>query len=384
MTLEEIRKATAAELQERRSALGNVTEDTPADEIKAANEELRMINAELDGRRKANEEKRALAADVANGSGVQVAAAPQTTKKSNDEVRKSQAYINAYANYVKTGDDKECRALLTENVSGGTVPVPVVVEGYIRAAWERSSFMRFVRRISVKGNYKVGFEISSTGATVHVEGTDAPNEETLVLGSVALVPQSIKKWIRISDEALDMGGEEFLQYVYDELTNKIAQAAADILLDKIIAAPAVSSAANGPGVGVYSTSALALDTIAQALALLGDHARNPIIVMNRATHAAIRSLQLGAGYAVDPYEGLDVYYSSHLKAFSAASAGETAIIVGDFEEGALLNFPNGEEIRLKFDDLTEAEADLVKIVGREYVGEAVVSPYAFAKVNKQA
>lgn len=83
-------------------------------------------------------------------------------------------------------------------------------------------------------------------------------------------------------------------------------------------------------------------------------------------------------------EGLDVYYSSHLPAFASATAGQTAVIVGDFGEGALANFPNGDEIKIKFDDLSESEKDLIKIVGREYVALEVVSPKAFVKVNKQA
>lgn len=386
MTLEEIRTAEAAALETRRQELGNVSEDMSADEIRAYNDELRTINAELEARRQAAAESRQLAEEVAKRGGIQMAAAPQenTAPKTNEEIRSSAAYVNAYAKYIKTEDPTECRALLTENVATGTVPVPTVVEGYIRAAWERTSFMRLVRRVYVRGNYRVGFEISSTGATVHTEGTNAPQEEQLVIGSVNLVPASIKKWIRISDEAYDMGGEEFLRYIYDELTNKIAQAAADLLLDKIIASPAASSAEDGPGVPVVSVSALALDTIAQALAQLGDHATAPVIVMNRATHAAFRALQLSAQYGVDPYEGLDVYYSSHLPAFASATAGQTAVIVGDFGEGALANFPNGDEIKIKFDDLSESEKDLVKIVGREYVALEVVSPNAFVKVNKQA
>lgn len=386
MTLEEIRTADAAALEARRAELGNVSEDMSADTIREYNEELRSINGELEARRQAAAERRQLAEEVAQNGGTRMAAAPQegTKKMANEEVRSSRDYINAYVKYLKTGNAEECRALLTENVATGTVPVPTVVDGYVRAAWERSSFMRLVRRAYVRGNYKIGFEISATGAAVHVEGTDAPQEETLVIGSVNLVPQSIKKWIRISDEAYDMGGEEFLAYIYDEITNKIAQAAAEALLDKIIASPATSSAANGPGVPVVSVSALALDTIAQALAQLGDNAAEPVIVMNRATHAAFRALQLSANYGVDPYEGLDVYYSSHLPAFASATAGQTPIIVGDFGEGAIANFPNGEEITLKFDDLSEAEADLVKIVGRQYVALGVVAPNAFVKINKQA
>ena len=55
--------------------------------------------------------------------------------------------------------------------------------------------------------------------------------------------------------------------------------------------------------------------------------------------------------------------SSATCAFSAASSSETYIIVGDFNQGALANFPDGEEIRFTFDDITLATDDMVKIIG---------------------
>ena len=56
------------------------------------------------------------------------------------------------------------------------------------------------------------------------------------------------------------------------------------------------------------------------------------------------------------------------------------MIVGDFG-GAHANFPNGDEIRIKYDDLSLAEADLVKLVGREYVALGVTQDHAFCKVT---
>ena len=36
-------------------------------------------------------------------------------------------------------------------------------------------------------------------------------------------PVSIKKWISISDEVVDLRGEAFLRYIYDEITYRIAK-----------------------------------------------------------------------------------------------------------------------------------------------------------------
>ena len=75
-------------------------------------------------------------------------------------------------------------------------------------------------------------------------------------------------------------------------------------------------------------------------------------------------------------------FNNSIKAFSAASTGDTYMIVGDLGEGALANFPNGEEINLKFDDVSLATSDLVKVIGREFVALGVVGPKAFVKVQK--
>ena len=71
-----------------------------------------------------------------------------------------------------------------------------------------------------------------------------------------------------------------------------------------------------------------------------------------------------------------------LTAHAAATTGVCYAIVGDLGEGALANFPNGEEIDFKFDDVSLADADLVKITGREYVGLGIVGPKAFVKLTK--
>ena len=130
----------------------------------------------------------------------------------NEEVRASKEYLDAFANYIKTEDDKECRALLTTNASGG-VPVPVLVDQIVRHAWENNTFTARVRKTYFKGNVKVAFERGADGAYVHTEGTSAPTEESLTLGIVEMVPANIKKWITISDEAVALGGEAFVRYV---------------------------------------------------------------------------------------------------------------------------------------------------------------------------
>lgn len=293
--------------------------------------------------------------------------------------RDSQQYIDAFARYIKSGNDKEVRALLTENVEGD-VAVPSLVESTIKTAWERTEIMALVRKTYLRGNLRVGFEISGDPAVVHIEGEEAPDEEELTLGVVSLIPESIKKWITISDEVMDLGGEDFLRYIYDELTYRIAKKIEDILIAAIVASPAASTA-TAPGAAAV-TLAPALGTIASAVANLSDEARNPVIIMNKLTYAEFKSAQYTANFAADPFEGLRVYFNNTLPAYSAATAGAVYMIVGDLGVGAQANFPNGRRIRIKFDDLSLAEADLIKLVGRSYVAIGVVAPYAFVNVKK--
>lgn len=114
-----------------------------------------------------------------------------------EEIRNSKEYINAFANYIKTGKDEEVRALLTTNatVATGYVPVPEIVEGRIRTAWSRLGLMDLVNKTFARGNLKIGFELSADGALIHAEGANANNEEALTFGVVELKPESIKKWI---------------------------------------------------------------------------------------------------------------------------------------------------------------------------------------------
>ena len=174
------------------------------DEMTTEGADLETLSAEVDALEERKNElitemKKAQEA-VANGAGTIVDKEEEKRMATFDEVRSSEAYVNAYANYIKTGDDKEVRSVLTENGvtaqgSSAGAPVPVSVEERIRTAWDKDAILSRVKRTNVKGILKVGFELSATDAVVHAEGANAPTEETLNLGIVSLVPETLKKWI---------------------------------------------------------------------------------------------------------------------------------------------------------------------------------------------
>ena len=377
----EIKEMSVEQLEERKAEI--VTElDSPEADLDALEAEARSIKEELESRKAEAEKKAEIRAAVADGNGVVIEKMKVEERKTMNEVeiRNSDAYINAFAEYIKTGDDSECRALLSENGSG-TVAVPELVYGIVKTAWEREGIMSRVRKAYLKGNLKVGFELSADPAYIHAEGSGAVTTENLVLGTVSIVPESIKKSIQISDEALDLRGSEFLNWVYSELAYRIAKKAADTLIGKIVAA-GTASTSTAVGVPVVTATTVSMGTIASAIAQLSDEAANPVIMMNKLTYPVFKAVQYANGYGADPFEGLPVIFNNSLTAHSAATTGVCFAIVGDLGEGALANFPNGEEIGFKFDDVSLADADLVKITGREYVGLGIVAPQAFVKLVK--
>lgn len=372
------------ELETRKSAIAAEVEADGAD-LDALEEEVRGINAELEARKAEEAKKAEIRSAVAAGTVDTVVVKEfkeDEVRKTmtNAEVRNSHEYNVAYANYIKTGNDAECRALLTENVSG-TVPVASYVEGRVRTAWERDGITSRVRKTFLKGNVKIGYEISATGAIVHTEAANsAVTEETLTLGIVSLVPQSIKKWISISDEVYDLAGEEFLDYIYDELTYRIAKKLADAIIADIEAC-GTASTGSLPAVPKVVSTTVSLGLVAQALAELSDEAENPVIMMNKATWGKFKAAQAAGNFGYDPFEGLPVVFNDTIASFDAATTGVTYAIVGDLGIGAQANFPNGQEIEIKFDDKTKMEYDLIRILGREFVGHAVVAPNAFCKIT---
>lgn len=381
MTREEIMEldleGIEARKAEMRSEIEQAADSAALDAIEAEKaiieERVAQIHAEI-------ETRKADMAEVLDGHGEEIELPVEERKMTDVEIRSSKEYIDAFANYLKTGKADECRALLSKNATSGQVPVPTYVEDRIKTAWDRVELMNLVRKTYIRGNLNVGFELSADPALIHTEGSAANSEEALTFGIVELKPESIKKWIKISDEALDLSSEAFLDYIYDELTYRIAKKAQEVLIGKITACTA-SATATSVGVGVVAGTP-SLGVIAEAIGELSDEASNPVIVMNKGSWAKFKAAQYAGNFNVDPFEGCRVFYDNTLPTYSTTGTAGTAwAIVGDFGVGAQANFPNGDEITIKYDELSLAEADLVKVVGREYVALGAVADKAFTKIT---
>ena len=372
------------EIETRKAAILTEMEQEGADldALKNEMEELRKNAEQLrDAAAKAEETRKAIASGAA-GIVIGETHKAEKAEKTVDEIRGSAEYAEAFKDYILTGDDRECRKLLTVNAaSNGQVPVPVLVDEIIRTAWENDTILSRVRKTAFKGNLKVAFERAADGAYEHGEGTTAVTEEDLTLGIVEMIPKNIKKWIRISDEAVTLGGEAFVKYVYEELTYQIVKKLSALVIGDIAGA---STSHSGSAVGITKIAgAPSLTIVPTAEANLSDEATNVVVIINRLSSAAFNEARVAGNFAVDPYDGLTVLYSSALPAYSAASDNAVWMIVGDLG-GAQVNYPEGEGVIIKWDDLSEAEADLVKVVGRQYAAHKVTAPGRFVNVKKAA
>lgn len=360
----EIENMTHDEIQERLAEI-----DT---ELRGENADLESLSAEVDAlqtRRDAlkaeAEERKQTMQKVAEMTSAPVVDKIDTVeeeeKRGNMELEERKAKIDALAEYIKGRATEEQRALLTTNASG-TVAVSEIVDGWIWTDWDRSPILSRVRKAYVRGNYKVGYEASATGAVKHTEGDlTAPAEEVLTLAYIDFIAEYYKKWITVSDSVMALKGQEFMDYLMREFGHQLA-----IALEN-----AVVAELNASALTAKVTHAIDGDAVLMGLASLSDEATNPIVIMSKATYAQIKSIRTTAGARIeDPFEGLEVLFNNTA----------TGVYVGDLD-GVVANFPEGEDFKFIVDDRSMAEHDMIKIVGKVMTAIHLVRPNGFAHVT---
>lgn len=350
--------------------------------------EVEKLTAEA---KELNEKRAALVEERKQAEAKVLASAEVTEEHENREAkpmeekitRDSQEYLDAYIEAKKTGDDTELRALLSTNAgSGGTIAVPVAVEEAVEDAWNKDKILNRVRATEYPGNYEANFYISGSGAVIHAEGDTEISDEELNLGTVTLIPQSVKKNLAISKAALKLRGQAFLDSMRQEVYDEVMYAAGGVLLTDIINAPATSSATK-PGVPTVSVSAFGANDIINAEALLSDRAVNKVAIMNAKTYAAYKSIRTSDGYPVAIFDGIEVLIDNRLPALADASAGDALVILGDLNYGARANFPDGKEVEIIVDRITRKKGNIVDIFGELFLSIGVTQANAFAKIVKQ-
>ena len=387
MTSEEI-IARQGEIEQRTAEI-EATLETPEADLDALNEEARKLadeRAQLEQQLTELKEQAAKEAEearaVAEGAGETKEEFKEETRMTDLEMRGSAEYCEAYKKYILTGRDEECRSLLSANAATpGDVPVPVLVENAIKHAWESNEFLNRITKTNFRGNLKVPFEKSADPAYVHAEGTTGLTEEDLQLGLVELKSQNIKKWIKISDEALAMGGEAFVQYIYEEMSYRVLNKLVSELVSK---ANSASTTHSDNAIGIPKvTEAPGITSIRNAGCQLSGEATNLCVVMNPLTMAEFYDAQAAANFAQDPFAGLPVIKCNALPAYSSADDNAMYAIVGDLK-AFQANYPEGEGVIIKWDELTYAEDDMVKVIARQYAGYGVTAPGRLVKLCKPA
>ena len=388
-------KTRLAEIEERSNAINTELETDGADldalqeEARNLAEERARLNTQLEELRKQAEEAEEARKAVENGAGKTTEEKTEVKTMTLEELRSSAEYVDAFAKYLKgeivgKADDAEVRSLLTTNATAATgyVPVPTLVDDIVRHAWENENVLSRVKKTGFTGNVKVAFELSADGAYNHPEGSSAPTEESLTLGIVEIKPENIKKWITVSDEMLETTGEGFINYVYSELAYQVMKKLSYDVVNDIAAAANTTNQSNAVGIPKVKKDP-GITTIAEAAANLSDEAQNICIIMNPLTKPEFLKAYAAGNFAVDPFMGLPRLYSSALPAFNTASANDTYAIVGDLD-AVQINAPDGIGLKLIEDPYSLAEKDLVKIVGRIFVGQKVVAPERLVRLTKEA
>ena len=371
----DFKEMTVEQLEERKAAIPEELDIEGAD-LNALEEEVKGINAELESRKEAEAKRVEIRAEVAKGAGTveaKVEDIQEVNKMSNTEIRSSKEYKDAYGEFIKKNYDlnklnEEMRALLTTNVQDGTIAVPTGVDDKIRTAWENDEIMSRITRTYFQGNLKVGHEASAGPAVFHGEGADAVEPEDLSIVYTELVPAMIKKVVEVSDEVLAINST-LVDYLYDEIEYQIVKLAAGTAVGKIVASSLTESYALA---GATPTTA----DIVQAAGKLSGEATNPVVITTRATAANIKANALSANYGYDPFDGMPVVYTD------ASALSGASFLIADLS-GVQANFPEGDGAKFKFDELTKADADIVRIIGRLYAGIDVVAPGRTVKASAE-
>lgn len=360
----DIKEMNFEELETRKKELAEEIKDADMERLDAINAELDSIEERKKEIKAEAEERAKVVEEVINSKDPTPIIEERNTKMTSKEIRSTQEYIDAYVEYAKRNYDlnrvgAEARTLLTENADPkGMIAVPTYVEDRINTAWENDEIMRRVRRTFIPGNVKVGVEMSAEPAVIHNEGEEAIGEENLTIQYANLVPEFVKKMVRVSHSALALTGTAFLDYLYDEIEYQLVKKASETILENISKSELAETV-------TIDTGGLNPTAIIEAEGKLGGEARDVVLITTRANAAKLKATALRANYAIDPFDGLDVIYAN-------MPTESTLAIVADLS-GVQANFPEGAEPKFIFDEYTEAPANMVRIIGRLMMGANLVA-----------
>lgn len=381
MTIDEIKVLTGEGINTRMLEIQNAlsSEDADIDALTVEMDALEARKAELIS---AEEARKAQAAKVAKGIGTVVEEFGKEDKNMTiEELRSSEEYNKAFAQFIRTGNDAEIRSLTTTLVAtGDAVAIPQIIVDGIEHAWAEQPLLAGIRKVYVKGVVQVPVETAADAAVIHTENSGEVTEEDLTIVNITITPQMIKKWIGVTDELLGMSDANLLQYVRDEIAQRIVEKACEVVVNAIIA-----STANG-NVNAGNTATLAADpafTDLLALMAAAEKANNPVFLMTRAEFfgkvmAMTDQADRPIWNAVSEGGKLQYMVMGIPVHFVEMPTGYTRFYAFGEEAGIMANMPNGQAPEILVDPYTLATADKVRVIGKLLFGAAAVKPDAFA------
>lgn len=404
MAEEEIRKLNerkndiASSIEERKASFEQSdveTRDAILNDVDALTKEAEEIDsqvAELEEVRAKFEEQEKRMSLVKTVAPTEVEARKEEIKT---DIYDTPEYRQAWVNAIRTGDDREVRAMATSN---DNVPVPTIWQNYVETAWYNyGKFSRIVNKTSIQGYLNIPIESAADPAVVHDENSAMPAEENITLGLIELKPAMIKKWISMTDELMAMTADDFMRYLADELVYRVV-----LKLDEGIIKGALDSSGKGvvgivgnPNTLVAANGALSFNTINAGIADLVTF-DNLTVAMNPKTffdnYMGLTDLQQrpiyqiatdNAGKPMYYVNGIRVEFTQALPAYDAATAGQAWAVAGDFR-GYRLNLPEGDMVKTLYDPYTLAREDKAIMVGRLYAAGNVARLKHFVQFNKAA
>lgn len=377
-------------VEERKAEFEQADEDKKNElyeDVKRANEELVSLNeeiAQLQEKRSRLEEieKRFSIADNFKTEAV-------AERKSQNDPFDTTEYRNAWAVAMVRGDKTQLRTLTTATENA---PIPTDLDREIQTVWnEYDNIAQYVSIENVKAIIVKTLEVSATGADWHDEGTNMPNEEQIVFGSVTINPRMLKKWISWTDELEIMTDGELYAYIRKEVPYRI--------MEKLNYEIVNGSLTNdGKGIAGIIGNANVVNVVAPlsfnapnlAMAQLKRH-RNVKIVMHPTTWYAhvlgLTDLQQRPIYTVmqdndgkprNFYAGFPVILNEAVPAY-VQGATTPYMIIGDLKAFDL-NLPFGLNVSLQTDRYTMSREDKSYIVGKLFAGGNVIKPNVLATV----
>ena len=309
------------------------------------------------------------------------------------EERDSAENLKAFRHAIMTV--REDRAGLKSTDAG--IPVPTAWFKGVEKAWEKLDIITEATYTEFAGILYQSYEISSTGAVVHTEGSQAPNEEALTLGSIKVLPKMVKKWISLTDELLAMTDEDFIKYVAEEISYMVFKKAQSEMLfgtgygtnnDEGLVGIVSSS------LTISQTETLGFNSVNSALGQLVNAGDNPVVMMNRQTffndfmgltdqngRPIYQILSDNEGKPRYFLNGIRVKFDEGFDTYGSADAGDVWAIVGNLSKYKI-NAPKGKDPSILYDPYTKSDEDKERLIGKWFVGGQVISPKAFVKLVK--